>query len=550
MSIYYKFKSGKEYHSIPALSPFMSVFEVKDLIFQSKRFGHGKDFDLILTNPSTNEDYTDDSILLPRNTSVIVRRIPGLPGKSIVVKSKEQEEKEKEKEVCQPATSNVYVNNGSSALQRGFGYMGGGRPTSCFGGQRGGGLERRTPPEGYTCHRCQVPGHYIQHCPTNGDPDYDVKKLRPPTGIPKSMLVETDDGSYALPGGSVAVLKPNEADFEKLVQGIPTISRRVIDIPPELHCPMCKDVMRHAVLTSKCCFQSFCDGCIRANIISKSMCICGATGMLVDDLIPNKTIRDTIDRYIESGNISSGNTKSTITTEDVGSARYSLPKIQSPSPSNASKAEKMTSCLKEEISDVNEMVKEEISIGLLQQALEKGQSAPSLDLSEDEFESTSSKVQTNAALGQEEVQQKDPAYGNKQKKKTVFTVDGKPLSPGDLFWGTSQADYCMMPFGTSAYNNNPYWSDMQCGTNGFMNPYIGYMGYAAGPYEGMFTQSQYPFGGCSGYAMPCATSQTKKRSRVTPGSGNDWSHGVEDDEERNYKKKRSWQASSVSCYAK
>ncbi|MCL7024943.1 hypothetical protein MKW94_007640 [Papaver nudicaule] len=478
-----------------------------------------------------------------------------MPRKSIVIKSKEQEEKEREmerlKEVCKPENCYVFANkNGTStaANHRGFrsnvyirsgferrtppeGYMGGRLTTgsSCSGG-RGGGLDWRTPPEGYTCHRCQIPGHYIQHCPTNGDPDYDVKKLRKPTGIPKSMLLETSDGSYELPGGSVAVLEPNEAAFEKLVEGIPSIvSKRVIDIPPELHCPMCKDVMRFAVLTSKCCFQSFCDGCIRGNIMSKSMCVCGARGILVDDLIPNKTIRDTIDRYIESGNTSSGSTKSTITTE---------PKIPSPSPSCASKAEKRPSCPKEKILDANKVVKEENPVGLLQQALEKGQSAPNLDLSEDEVASTSSKVQSSAALEQEEVKQKD--------QKAIFTVDGQPLPDDDLFWGTSQAtgaNYCMMPFGTSA----PYWSDMQSGMGGCMSPYIGYMGYAANPYGGMFTQNQNPFGGAPGYELPCATSQTKKRSRVAPYCGSDWSH---DDEERNYKRKQSWYGSSVSCCTK
>ncbi|KAI3862351.1 hypothetical protein MKX03_014369 [Papaver bracteatum] len=179
-----------------------------------------------------------------------------------------------------------------------------------------------------------------------------------------------------------------------------------------------------------------------------------------------------------------------------------------------------------------------VSVGLLEQAYENGQSAPSLDLYEFEAESTSSMVQTNAALGQEEVQQH---YEN-------FIVDGKPLSPVDLFWGTSQAfgaNNCMMPFGSSVYNN-PYWSNMQCGMDGFMAPYNGYMGY--GPYEGMFNQNQSPFGGGpGGYALPCAASQTKKRSRVAPSRGNDWG---EDDEERNYKKKRSWQTSSVSCHAK
>ena len=53
-------------------------------------------------------------------------------------------------------------------------------------------------------------GHFIQHCPTNGDPNFDIKRVKQPTGIPRSMLMVNPQGSYALPNGSVAVLKPNE----------------------------------------------------------------------------------------------------------------------------------------------------------------------------------------------------------------------------------------------------------------------------------------------------------------------------------------------------
>ncbi|KAG9454234.1 hypothetical protein H6P81_007138 [Aristolochia fimbriata] len=75
---------------------------------------------------------------------------------------------------------------------------------------RGVGLERKTPPQGYICHRCKVPGHFIQHCPTNGDPNYDIKRVKPPIGIPKSMLMATPEGSYALPSRAVAVLRLND----------------------------------------------------------------------------------------------------------------------------------------------------------------------------------------------------------------------------------------------------------------------------------------------------------------------------------------------------
>lgn len=46
---------------------------------------------------------------------------------------------------------------------------------------------------------------------------------------------------------------------------------------------------------------------IRDHIISKSMCVCGATNILADDLLPNKTLRDTINRILESSNNSAEN---------------------------------------------------------------------------------------------------------------------------------------------------------------------------------------------------------------------------------------------------
>lgn len=53
----------------------------------------------------------------------------------------------------------------------------------------------------------------------------------------------------------------NRAAFEKEIEGMPS-TRSVGDLPPELRCPLCNDVMKDAVLTSKCCFKSFCDRCM------------------------------------------------------------------------------------------------------------------------------------------------------------------------------------------------------------------------------------------------------------------------------------------------
>uniref|UniRef100_A0A6N2MAK7 Zinc knuckle CX2CX3GHX4C domain-containing protein n=1 Tax=Salix viminalis TaxID=40686 RepID=A0A6N2MAK7_SALVM len=124
------------------------------------------------------------------------------------------------------------------------------------GGKNGrtrGGLPNKTPPG-----RCHVGGHFIQHCPTNGDPNYDVKRVKAATGIPKSMLKADPEGRCVLFNGEVAAMKPNEDVFEKEMEGIPArISPwSVNDVPPDLLCPLCKKIMKDAVLTSKCCFKT------------------------------------------------------------------------------------------------------------------------------------------------------------------------------------------------------------------------------------------------------------------------------------------------------
>ncbi|XLS52267.1 hypothetical protein HN51_012944 [Arachis hypogaea] len=385
-----------------------------------------------------------------------------------------------------------------------------------MGGGRGFGLERKTPPQGYVCHRCKVPGHFIQHCPTNGDPNYDIKRVKQPTGIPRSMLMVNPQGSYALPNGSVAVLKPNEAAFEKEIEGLPSTTRSIGDLPPELHCPLCNDVMKDAVLTSKCCFKSFCDKCIRDYIISKSMCICGATNILADDLLPNKTLRDTINRILESGNSSAENSGSTFQVQDMESARCPQLKLPSPTSSAASKGEPKVSLVHEGMTNAPETLsapetvddKKTVSAPAPLQTSE--QVKPRMpDVSEATHESMSVKEpasQGSAQLVEEEVQQKMvPAEaGNERRKKRKKVC----LPANDFQWKTPHdlgAENYMMPMGP-APGYSSYWNGMQPCMEGFMGPYGGpmqMMGYGLGPLDMPFAGGlpHDPFG-MRGYMMP------------------------------------------------
>ncbi|PKA47049.1 E3 ubiquitin-protein ligase COP1 [Apostasia shenzhenica] len=576
MAVYYKFKSAKAFDSIPIEGQFISVANLKERIFESKQLGRGTDFDLMVSNAQTDEEYVDEAAMIPKNTSVLIRRVPGRPRNPIVTERDEPKVVENKVEDIPPSTSIVVgdsstmkfpeesewdefgndlysipdIHPAQSSVQvvdvspaykideeskikalvdtpaldwnsqghdlygagRGFGRGMGGRMM----GGRGFGrfvLEKKTPPAGYVCHRCKIPGHFIQHCPTNGDPTYDIKRVKPPTGIPKSMLMATPEGSYALPSGAVAVLRPNEAAFEKEIEGLPS-TRPISDLPPELRCPLCKEVMKDAVLTSKCCFKSFCDKCIRDFIINNSKCVCGATNILADDLLPNKTLRETINRILESATSSTENAGSLIQVQDMESARIVQPLVPSPAHSAASKdRDKPTP---PELSDIKESLDvgsiepkvDNVSTNLADEKHTKHEKI--INPAETTPECTSAREVASAEVAPvlEEAQEKLPPgdQGKKKKKKKLRP----PVSAADMQWRGFQdlgaENFTEMPLGPSAYN--PYWAGgMPMGMDGYIPPFPGampFMGYTPGPFDvpfgGMLPHD--PYAAQAAYMMP------------------------------------------------
>ena len=103
MSVHYKFKSGKEAHTITFDSLHISVGELKKSIMQQRKIGKTAELDLQITNAQTKEGmliveslildtknvslvYETDSILIPKNTSVIVARVPVANSKKSPIK--------------------------------------------------------------------------------------------------------------------------------------------------------------------------------------------------------------------------------------------------------------------------------------------------------------------------------------------------------------------------------------------------------------------------------------------------------------------------------
>ncbi|KAM0841373.1 hypothetical protein ACQ4PT_059010 [Festuca glaucescens] len=92
--------------------------------------------------------------------------------------------------------------------------------------------------------------------------------------------------------------------------------------------------MADAVVTSKCCFSSFCNRCIRAHIVANSKCVCGSQAR-ADDLIPNPALRTTISNIL-AARASSGTTEKQRSSVDSNAAAEPTSQKQSPAASEHS----------------------------------------------------------------------------------------------------------------------------------------------------------------------------------------------------------------------
>jgi protein MPE1 len=74
--VLFKFKSSKEPIRINFDGTGITVFELKRDIINVSQLGDGTDFDLHIYDEGPNEEYDDDTALIPRSSMVVARRVP------------------------------------------------------------------------------------------------------------------------------------------------------------------------------------------------------------------------------------------------------------------------------------------------------------------------------------------------------------------------------------------------------------------------------------------------------------------------------------------
>ena len=350
-TIYYRFRSQKDSNRILFDGTGLTVFDLKREIIQENKLGDGSGFQLRLYNPDTDEEYEEDQTVVPRSTSVVARRSPATaasrgPGTATAalgnatryVTGKPRVFASMKRKTAAPGAG---ADIGSTAMSEED------RIASMFANQESqwentqqemssatpiffknnsANNDDGPPPPGYMCYRCGSRDHWIKNCPTNSDPNFEGKRIRRTTGIPKKFLRQVDIDPDSITPEEMAARKIMVTDEGKFVVQVadehswedyqrkqqnrgaadPAEARwqkgHFADLPPELACALSGGLVRDAVRTAGCCKRLVSRATMEDALLqSDFVCpLCQQPDVLLDSLVPDEAVDAKVREFLAS----------------------------------------------------------------------------------------------------------------------------------------------------------------------------------------------------------------------------------------------------------
>ncbi len=370
----------------------ITVFDIKREIINANKLTSGTDFDLVLENPDTKEKYEDDTQVLQRSTSVLVRRMPlKSRGKGKGVQRYVNGTGPKVVRKQAPVPSSTMNNSNNAAIpvsgteedkikamlqvqsdqwKETQQHMASATPIYNKSSSHADG----PPPPGYVCYRCGAKDHWIKNCPTNDDPNWEGKRVKRTTGIPKTFLKtvanpaegDTDQGNYMITeDGQYVVAVADDKSWKSHQQKSRAAEKaRTSDAntDPTLVCPLTHKLFIHPVKTP-CCGKTYEDDAIQQALMDDDFKCpnCGKDEVLLEQLIKDSDIEAKLLKLKEDQTSNLENKSSKRKREDEETPDVKKLKIESESESeslssvsNSNKNSRSNSPIKTNTTDISE----------------------------------------------------------------------------------------------------------------------------------------------------------------------------------------------------
>lgn len=276
----------------------ISIRDLRSKIVEQTNLKICQDFDLVISDAVTGQEYEDEGYLIQSGFSVIIKRVPAgrsapsaLPLINLVEKvgvkhtdpipiDKSSLPGNEDLENFDDFGIDFYPALGESLLD--------------------------SDPEGDKIN-CNITGSAEKAIPRSSE-----------TSIGKCQNHEPSDLSEAIQKGSVQcnlqvgasqILMKSKMEekkiFDTMVDGNAPATAKS-DLPSELRCSLCNTIFKEAVMIP-CCQHSFCEKCIRSVLVEKARCPkCSSSKCRVEDLLPNLSLRQAIEHFLESQMLISG----------------------------------------------------------------------------------------------------------------------------------------------------------------------------------------------------------------------------------------------------
>jgi len=286
MSIFFKFvvESG-EPQNVKCDGMDMSLADLKLAITDQRKFKNVTDFDLQVENAQTKSVYSDDAELIPRGTTVLVKRMPMPRG---------------EKKTWRAEKSSGSHGHGLSGAD----LLSSQVVTST---SEEGRMEQVLAASGVEYGKDSWERIYRPRAPRPLVGEAVNTEKRYAHGIPSAMLVMAKEGDNAAKVDRFGSLKLTmveqegysnkkieshawlEEDEETKLVAPP---KEEMIIPKDLQCPFCSELLEAAILLP-CCVAAACDECARNSLIESdhSCQLCQEKEVSPSDLIPNPLLR-------------------------------------------------------------------------------------------------------------------------------------------------------------------------------------------------------------------------------------------------------------------